>query len=243
MFFIIGVCAICVIFAVGFVFRVHLKEFAQDLLKPSIPQAQPAKAPQPAAVQSGGTHSSVNLAVPFGSQAPFANWGMPYQEACEEAAAIMVHYYYAGKKLDAKTMDAEILKLVEWENKTFGYYKDTTAEEVARIMREYFGYKNAEVRYDISIGDVKGEIAAGRPVILLAAGRSLGNPNFRRPGPVYHALVVKGYMADGKIITNDPGTRRGADYLYAPDVLMNALHDWNAEDILKGRRVMVVVGG
>ncbi len=184
---------------------------------------------------------SINLKVPFASQAPFGDWGMPYQEACEEASAIMVKYFYDGKPLNAKTMDEEILKLVKWENKTFGYYQDTTAAEIVRVLKEYFFYKNVEVKYIFTIEDIKREVAAGHPVILPAAGRLLPNPNFRQPGPIYHALIVKGYMPDGRIITNDPGTRNGKDFLYKPEALMNALHEWNAEDILLGSPAMIVV--
>ena len=60
-------------------------------------------------------------------------------------------------------------------------------------------------------------------------------------GPLYHMLVVKGYTKDGTIITNDPGTRRGADFLYDPDALFNAVHDWNGGNVNEGAKVMVVV--
>ena len=39
-------------------------------------------------------------------------------------------------------------------------------------------------------------------------------------------LVIKGFTSDGKFITNDPGTRNGADYLYTESTLMSAIHDW-----------------
>lgn len=184
--------------------------------------------------------AEINLAVPFAPQAPFADWSLPYQEACEEASVIMVHRFFAGEPLDPTIMRDEILKLVEWEKKTFGYYEDTTAAEIARILREYFGYAHVSVRYDFSIDDVKREVAQGHPVILPAAGRLLGNPYFHQPGPVYHALVIRGYTKD-KIITNDPGTKRGKEYLYDPAVLMNALHEWNPENILDGRPAMITV--
>lgn len=237
------ILAVFIIFLAGFIlfFRIQIKDFVQDFFKPSLPEPISAeKFTQPA--PQTPLLIKANLNVPFGSQAPFANWDMPYQEACEEAAAIMVHYYYEGKSLTPKIMDEEILKLVEWENKTFGYYEDTTAEEIARILREYFGHKNVVVNYEFAIEDIKKEIAQGNPVILPAAGRLLPNPNFRQPGPLYHALVAKGYTNE-KIITNDPGTRKGKDFLYDPKVLMNALHEWNPENILEGRKAMVVVGG
>lgn len=244
-----------------FFFRVPLKEAAENFFKPKLPEPQeafqflpmppkqtkpsgvPIEAPKPpisilAPVQY---LESINLRVPFGSQAPLGNWDLPYQEACEEAAVIMVERYFKNLPLDAQTMKGEIDKLVEWQEKTFGYYKDTTAAEMARILREYFKFQDVEVRYGITIEDIKAEVKAGRPVILPAAGRLLPNPYFRQPGPLYHALVVKGFMPDGKVITNDPGTRRGEDFLYDPKALIDAVHDWDPKDILQGAKAMVVV--
>lgn len=245
----------------AFFFRVYLKEAMEPFVKSKLPEPKMASefrkqetgnreqvergdeetVLEKPPLQTTNYPLPTNLNIPFGSQAPFANWSLPYQEACEEATVIMVHHYFTGEPLNAKTMDAEILKLVEWQEKTFGYYKDTTAEEMARMLREYFGHAGVEVRYEFTLEDIKKEVAAGHPVILPAAGRLLPNPNFRQPGPVYHALVAKGFLENGKIITNDPGTRRGADFIYDPDALMNAIHDWNSEDILKGRKAIVVV--
>ncbi len=56
-------------------------------------------------------------------------------------------------------------------------------------------------------------------------------------------LVIKGYTADGKFITNDPGTRRGADFLYSAATLLNANHDWRADGkVDRGRKVVLIVG-
>lgn len=254
-----------IILAAGlvFFFRVQIKDLAEGLLAPRLPKSvtleeleknpilppeskpansESANSASPNSALLAPNSSSLNLDIPFGSQAPFANWDLPYQETCEEAAVIMAHYYLTGKKLTPKIMDEEILALIEWENKTFGYYEDTTAEEIARILREYFGHKNVSVRYEFTIDDIKKEVVQGHPVILPAAGRLLGNPNFRQPGPIYHALVVKGYTKN-KIITNDPGTRNGHNFLYDPKILMDAIHDWNPEDILLGKKAMVAVGG
>jgi len=63
-----------------------------------------------------------NLDVPFTTQAPHANWDFPYQEACEEASALTVHYYYEGDTFTPDIADREILDLVEWENDHFGSY-------------------------------------------------------------------------------------------------------------------------
>ncbi|MFH0853858.1 MAG: C39 family peptidase, partial [bacterium] len=168
----------------------------------------------------------INLDVPFTSQAPHANWDLPYQEACEEAAALMVHRYWTDRPFASKEdADLAILELVNFQETNYGFYQDTTGEQTARFIRDKWDYQTEVYTGDeVTLDLIKQNVAQGRPVIVLAAGRMLGNPNFTSPGPIYHALVVKGYRADGLIITNDPGTRNGADYIYEPDVLMNAIH-------------------
>lgn len=184
----------------------------------------------------------VNLPVPFQSQAPFGDWKLPYKESCEEAAAIMLHYYLTGQELDAATMQREILALIAWEKATFGYYEDTNAAQEVQILRDYFGHANVKVRYDgFTLEDVKNEISSGHPVIIFAAGALLKNPFFQNPPPRYHVLVIKGYAKGGRLITNDPGTKHGHDFRYSPAGLMKALHEWNSKDILYGRRAMVFI--
>jgi len=197
---------------------------------------------------------ALNLAVPFTSQAPHANWDLPYKETCEEASLLMVARYKKGEVITSpEDADREILKLVEFQNNYFGdpaergqspaelsYYKDTTAEQTAEIAREYYGFKNTEVIYDFTIEDIKKELALGNPIIVPAAGRQLGNPYFRRPGPLYHMLVIRGYT-QGKFITNDPGTKRGEEFVYKYNDLLNAVHDWNGGEVDTGQKVMIVV--
>lgn len=191
-----------------------------------------------------------NLAVPFASQAPFADWGEPYQEACEEAALIMVARYFSGQTLTPAAMDEEIKKLVAWQKDRFGYYEDTTAAEVAQIGREYFNL-NAELDYDVSVDNIKKYLSQNKLVLVPAAGRILPNPYFRGEGPLYHMLVIRGYTKD-RFITNDPGTKRGEGFVYKYYDLINAIHDWprptggsksdvTAEQMLSGQKVMIVV--
>jgi hypothetical protein len=184
--------------------------------------------------------ASVNLDVPFQPQAPMGDWGLPYQEACEEAAIIMVDAYFKNVPLAAGTMKSEILKLAEWQTMTFGYYKDTNMAEIARVLREYYGLMNVEIIYDYTPDTIKKALSNGYPVIMTLAGRELNNPYYVPPGPIYHAIVIKGYL-NNQFITNDPGTRHGHDYLYDVQVLINANHEWNDLDILQGRHGIVVV--
>lgn len=166
---------------------------------------------------------------------------------------MLVDGFWSERTFTPDSADAELLELVAWSQRRFGFYFHTTAEQTATILREYYGYADVRVAYDIDIDDIKREVGEGRPVIVPAAGRLLGNENFRQPGPVYHMLVVKGFTKDGKIITNDVGTRRGHNYTYDEQVFLNAIHDvpsggddWPtgvepADYILKGRRVMITV--
>lgn len=238
--------AIILAFSSALLFRSNLRDAIEvGLRKASLPKNQALVSlgndAQAKIVQLKGLPVEFNLAVPFTSQAPFEKWDLPYKEACEEASILMVDAFYKKQKLTKKLSDEEIKKLVEWQKTRLGHFEDTNVEETARIMREYYGYKDVRVVYDITIDDIKREVAQGRPVILPAAGRLLGNKYFRQPGPLYHMLVVRGWTKKGLIITNDPGTKRGEGYLYKPDVLMKAVHDLNEGDVYKGRKAMIVV--
>lgn len=188
-----------------------------------------------------GLPMGYSLKVPFTTQAPYGNWAMPYQEACEEASVLIVDHYWKNKPFTPAIADKELLAMVDWENKTFGYYKDTTADEVVRIIKEYMGYTNVREIVNPTVDDIKKEIVAGHPVLVPAAGRYLGNKYFSGAGPFYHMLVIIGYSSTD-FITNDPGTKRGAGYHYKYSVLMDAIHDWNGadENITGGRKVVIV---
>ncbi|MDZ4221418.1 MAG: C39 family peptidase, partial [Patescibacteria group bacterium] len=193
------------------------EELAQDVV--AAPVTESESMPQDAVIPA-----AYNLAIPFQSQAPHANWDLPYGEACEEASLIMADRFFKGESLGPEEMDAEILRVVDWEKETFGYYEDTKAAEVVVMAREYFGL-NATLDYDVSVANIKSHLAANKAVVVPAAGRMLKNPYFSGEGPVYHMLVIRGYT-DTHFIANDPGTKRGGSFLYAYDVLIDAIHDW-----------------
>ncbi|MFA5935850.1 MAG: C39 family peptidase [Patescibacteria group bacterium] len=193
---------------------------------------------------NGVLPAEVNLDVPFMTQAPHANWDMPYQEACEEASAIMVDAFYRGKtgRIPVAQADEAILKLVAYEKSTLGFYEDTTAAQTAEVIKGYFGYENVVVKPLTSAEDIKQSLALGYPVIIPFAGKLLGNPNFTNGGPPYHMLVVRGYTPE-HFITNDPGTRNGLQYTYSYEAILNAAHDWmgNPSNITTGKKMMIVV--
>ncbi len=193
---------------------------------------------------TGKLPAEVNLDVPFTTQAPNSNWDMPYQEACEEASAIMVDGYYRGEhgKIPVDRADKAILDLVAFEKKNYGFYEDTTAEQTAKFIKEAYGYTRVIVKPLTSVEEIKKPLALGYPVIIPFAGKMLGNPNYKNGGPPYHMLVIRGYTGD-KFITNDPGTRKGEGYLYDPLTIMNAAHDWTGskDTVSSGKAYIIVV--
>lgn len=203
--------------------------------------ATTAKPVQLTTDQPANLPNKINLAMSFTPQAPFGNWALPYQEACEEASSLMVNYYLSGKKFaNADEANKELLKIIDWETTNLGDYKDTTAKQTAAMIKGYFGYNQVTLLNNPTIDQIKKYLEQGLPVIVPAAGQELHNPYFSGAGPLYHMLVIKGYTAT-TFITNDPGTKRGADYQYSQDVLMAAIHDWNNGDVINGQKVVIII--
>lgn len=187
------------------------------------------------------------LLVDFAPQAPFANWDNIHEEACEEASMIMVDKYFKNQQLSEVIMEEELQKLLKWQ-KERGYKVDLTTNEVVEILKDYFNL-GAKLSTEVTVDKIKYELFNGNLIIVPTAGRELKNPNFKQPGPIYHMLVIKGYN-DKEFITNDPGTKRGNNYKYLHQRLLDAIHDWDhklAEDgmteveITHGRQIMIIV--
>ena len=182
-----------------------------------------------------------NLDVPFTSQAPDANWDYTHEEACEEAALLMVNRYFTKRGIaDADDAEAGIQEIIKWEKENLGFFESTTAEETARVAHEFLGLE-VELLKDPTVDQIKRYIFEGKLVIVPAAGRELGNPFYKSPGPLYHMLVIRGYTPT-QFITNDAGTKRGENYPYDFETILFANHDWNEGDVMSGERVVMVVG-
>lgn len=256
--FLVFILTFIVAISFSAIFSSNIQDFVLEWEKRGLPKETRIELPIGTPLESAVTSSAqpqtgqVNLAVPFSPQAPFGDWSLPYQEACEEVSVILVHKYYAQKSLTPEIAKNEIIELVDWQKNRFGYYQHTTSRETATILREYYNYRRVDVLYDITIDNIKLHVLAGRPVIVPLAGQLVGNPYYRQPGPVYHMLVIKGITKNGDFITNDVGTKRGQNYVYDDKVLFNAIHDvpeggdgWlvvSPEDYIKtGRKAIVVV--
>ena len=186
--------------------------------------------------------TEINLDVPFTSQAPEKNWDQPWQDACEEAALLMLDAYYKDYQLSPLFARDEILKLVEWEE-TQGWGGSIEIEKVKEVASTQvlkFASERLRIIEDPTVDDIKQSIAAGNPVLAVADGKVLPNKFFQNGGPVYHALIIRGYT-DTHFITNDPGTQFGENYTYTYDELMSAIHDWNGGDVPNGKKAVLVV--
>jgi len=193
-------------------------------------QSQSAEQPAP---------KSFSLDVAFISQAPYAVWDALHEDACEEASLIMIRYYQNNiKSISKETAEKEIQDMIKYESSA-NFDPSITLSELNAVAANYYKLNHGRIVRNPTVDQIKAEILAGRPVMIPAAGKILPNPNFRNGGPNYHMLVIKGYNETG-FITNDPGTRKGNNFWYSYDDLMNAIRDWNPDDILTGQRAYLV---
>lgn len=189
----------------------------------------------------------VFLTVPFTPQAPFGGWSDPrQQDGCEEASVVMAWRWANGEDLTRQEALEEITNMSNWEETQYGSYRDTSAADtLKRLLQEFYGYKGGRVEYDITLQDVKRELAAGNVLIIPFDGQILENPNFLNGGPERHMLVAIGYDDTKKhIITNDPGTRLGQGFTYSYRNFEDSFRDYETGDhepIVGRRSAMIVV--
>lgn len=180
-----------------------------------------------------------NLDIAFFPQAPKKVWDVNHEDYCEEASVLGVHAFLKHKKYTIDEMESELAKMREWQIKTFGYFESTSIEQVAQIAREYLGYKKVRIIEKPTLEMIRAEVAAGHPVIVPANGKMLKNPYFKNGGPIFHMYVIRGFAENGDVITNDPGTQHGENFVYKKEVVLNSMFDWDhGQD-----RVLVATGG
>ena len=170
---------------------------------------------------------AVSEPVPFTPQAPTGNWDDPrQQDACEEAAALMAMAWVRGEKsLPAAAAEAEILKIADYTQNKYGESRDLyVTDVVTQIFYDYFDYDNVCILYEATPEKLEKYLRAGHLILAPTNGQALANPYFTPPGPENHLLVLKDYDAvTSEFITNDPGTKRGANYRYDRDLLFKAI--------------------
>jgi len=209
-------------------------------LQPPETEASEAKAETSSKIEKTAIPDEVNLNVPFTVQAPNGNWDKTHEEACEEAAMLMTGRFFESRGIGgADEAEAALQEIIKWENEHLGFFESTTAEETVKVIEGIYGLKT-EIISNPTVDDIKTTLAENKLVIVPAAGRQIGNPFYKQPGPLYHMLLLKGYTKT-QFITNDAGTKRGANYPYNFDVVLKANHDWNGGDVDNGAKRVIVV--
>ncbi|MEK9159721.1 MAG: C39 family peptidase [Patescibacteria group bacterium] len=186
--------------------------------------------------------TQLTLSVPFTSQAPYGNWSMPYQEACEEAALIMVNAYLTGVDLGQKNADSEIVELAAWVEE-HGYGIDIGAAQAGAVAEDFYSLTATVYTGDeVTTENMKALLSAGYPIIIPVAGNILDNPGYGNPAPPYHMIVIIGFNDQG-FITHDPGVSSGDSYVYSYETIQNALHDWTGSKstVETGERAILVL--
>lgn len=185
--------------------------------------------------------------VPFVTQAPEAQWSDPrFQDACEEASILMAYQWVGGdKELGKKDATAALEEIFKAQEPLFGPdVIDTSAEDTALLMREFFDYE-ATLTQNVTKEQIMQHLAKQRLVITPTDGKKLKNKYFSGDGPERHMTVVVGYdQKKSEFIVNDPGTRRGKDYRYDMDLFIDAIRDYptgNKEPITQIEKQMLVV--
>lgn len=186
--------------------------------------------------------SLIDQKVPFVSQAPLSEWSDPrQQDSCEEAVVLMSMAWAKdgiSTSTDANLYNFKNLSLADWRDKLvalsdfqqekYGEYRDASLEDIEiRLFRDYFSYEKTKIKDVLSPKDIILELEKGNLVLIPANGQALKNPNFKAPGPERHMVLIKGYDYEAKeFITNDPGTRNGADYRYDEELLFKAIRPY-----------------
>jgi len=182
--------------------------------------------------------SSINHEVIFFPQAPDGNRKLPRQEACEEASIALASYFIKGKLLTKDQIRTDILSLVDRQMELFNDYLHTTVEQTKQLYLDFYGGE-AYIIDNPTIEQIKEILAQWHLIVAPFAGRKLGNPYYSWPGPLYHMMVIRWYD-DRYFYTNDVGTRRGENYPYSYQTILDANHD-RADDINQGAKKMLVI--
>jgi len=177
--------------------------------------------------------STVNLPVPFTSEAPDGLMVGNWKNACEEASIVMVEQYYFGNsetnltKSEAKNLMTGYFTI---ENKIFGSNANANAAQINKLLTEYSPYATGTIARNPTLTQIKNELTAGRPVIVLVYGKGLNSRiDFLAGGSYYHTFVIRGFDdTTGEFIVNDDGDlTMGLDLRYKYDTILGALHDYN----------------
>ena len=161
------------------------------------------------------------LKVPFIVQAPLQNWQI-HKESCEEAAFLTLISFQKGENLSKESQNQELVKMKNFQKEHYGAEKDLIGNDFVKFSQDYAGV-SLKTLENPTLEDIKREINAEKPLIIPVIAKYLKNPHYPHQG--YHMLVIIGYEGD-EIITNDPGTYRGAGFKYSFQKIKKAGEDY-----------------
>src|SRR3989344_5667894 len=145
-------------------------------------------------------------AVPSIVQAPTGKWSdSRLRDGCEEASILMVMLWAQGRGVTAAEAEAEILGMAQFEKDVMiGFHNDTSADDTARLMREYYGFANLSVQKNISAQHIK-EALSGGSIAIVPLNISAFGRKYYKNSVTRHTVVVAGYdEASQTFIINDP---------------------------------------
>ena len=150
---------------------------------------------------------SLHNNVPFTLQAPLRDWSDPRQmDGCEEASIAMAMAWARGDNpyVPEEEFLRDIVNMSEYERVIFGFYQDTSAQDTARVMKEFYRHDNLFVLEHVTSDDIKLELANNRLVIIPLNVRLTGMPIYHN-GPIRHTILAIGYDdTTNEIIIHDP---------------------------------------
>jgi len=232
--------------------QVPVEQVIENESKETVIEANPEKiqTPENSIEKKNVTPSALkipNHTIPFFTHAPTGEWSDPrQQDGCEEASAIMAMAWVQGKSFSNQEALQEIITLANFEQKKYGEHRDISLQDIkAWIFKDYFNYSKVEVVMNVNKNDIINALEEGKLVLLPLNGQKLNNPYFTAPGPERHMLLVRDYdYKTDQFITNDPGTKRGENYHYSSQVIMNSIlvyptgHHEATNEKLKGMLVV-----
>jgi uncharacterized protein YvpB len=177
--------------------------------------------------QAQSRPQSVHMNVPFTLQAPLQEWSDPRQaDGCEEASiAMAMAWARGGATVPAEEFKRDIINMSEYERVIFGFYQDTSAQDTARVLKEFYQYHDVFIKEHISSEDIKQELANNRVVIIPLNVRQTGLAIYKY-GPIRHTILAVGYDdTTNEIIVHDPYYSKAQNMRIPAAALDKAL--WN----------------
>jgi uncharacterized protein YvpB len=183
------------------------------------------------------------LDVPYTSQVPFGQWSDPRQrDGCEEASILMAMAWVRGGQISPEEARLQIDGMSDFEQYFFGYFEDSSAQDTANLIVQYFGYSKIDVQHNISTTSIKSALDFGYLVIVPINPRVISTVLYNN-FTTRHMVVVVGYdNSTNEIIFHDPLT--GPNRRVAEATFGRALADYpSGRHIISNNRpsAMIIV--